>query len=84
MGAGKALFDKFCKKCHGAQGDGVPRMYQLVEATIVHLGSKQAQQKNDDAIRKSIMDGFGKMEPVEDLSREQLDKIVAFIRTLKQ
>ncbi len=82
--AGKVLYEKNCKKCHGVQGEGVARMYQLVNATIVHLGSKQAQQKGDDAIRKSVTQGFGAMEPVEDLSPQQVEKILAFVRTLKQ
>ena len=81
--AGKALYAKFCQKCHGAQGEGVPRMYQLVEAKIVHLGSKQPQSKSDAEIKKSMIEGVGKMEAVEDLTPTQADKIVAFVRSLK-
>jgi cytochrome c5 len=82
--AGKVLYDKFCKKCHGAEGEGVPRMYQLVGAQIVHLGSKKAQSKNDAEIKKVMLEGLGKMEVVEDLTPQQADKILAFERTLSE
>jgi len=83
VGAGKALYDKNCKKCHGPQGEGVARMYALVDAKIVHLGSKQAQSKSDAEIAKSITDGVGKMEAVEDVTPAQAKQITAFMRTLK-
>lgn len=82
--AGKALYANFCQKCHGAQGEGVPRMYALVDAKIVHLGSKQAQAKSDAEIKKAMLEGLGKMEAVEDLTPQQADKILAFERTLHQ
>ena len=80
--AGKNLYVKFCQKCHGPRGEGVPRMYQLVDAKIVHLGSKQAQAKSDAEIRKAMLDGVGKMEAVDDLTPQQAEKILAFVRTL--
>ena len=85
--AGKALYMTSCKKCHGELGEGVPKMYRLVKATLVHLGSKQAQDKSDAEIRKSMTDGVGKMQAIKDprpLTPEEMDNIVAFTRTLKQ
>lgn len=83
--AGKALYEDNCQKCHGDKGQGNPKMYKLVGATIVHLGSKQAQDKSDEDIRKTMTDGIGKMEKIEDptLTPEQIDNILAFVRTLK-
>ena len=81
--AGKVLYDKNCKKCHGALGEGVARMYALVDAKIVHLGSKQAQSKSDAEIAKAIADGVGKMEAVEDVTPAQAKQMAAFMRTLK-
>jgi len=80
--AGKVLYGKFCQKCHGARGEGVPRMYQLVDAKIVHLGSKAAQAKSDAEIKKTMLDGSGKMEAVDDLTPKDADRILAFERTL--
>ena len=84
VAAGKALYTVNCKKCHGEQGEGNPRMYRLVKATVVHLGSKQAQDKSDAEIRKSMTDGFGKMEAIKELTAAQVESILAFTRTLKQ
>ena len=81
--AGKVLYDKNCKKCHGAQGEGVARMYALVDAKVVHLGSRQAQSKSDAEIAKEITEGVGKMEAVEDVTPSQAKQITAFMRTLK-
>lgn len=82
--AAKALYGKMCQKCHGAEGQGVQRMYDLVGAKLSHIGSKQAQGKSDAEIKKAMLDGFGKMEVVEDLTPQQADKILAFVRTLSE
>src|SRR5262249_49472508 len=89
--AGKELYVKFCQKCHAPDGQGVPKMYKLVKATVVHLGSKEAQEKSDDFIRQSMTDGCckpgNKMEPVKEprtLTPEEVENILAFVRTLKQ
>ncbi len=73
-----------CKKCHGDQGQGNPAMYKMLKATVVHLGSAQAQQKSDEEIRKTMTHGFGKMEAIKGLSPEDVKNILAFVRTLKQ
>jgi len=91
VAAGKELYAKFCQKCHAPDGAGVPKMYKLVKATIVHLGSKQAQDQSDDFIRKSMTDGCckpgNKMEPVKEprtLTPAEIENVLAFVRTLKQ
>src|SRR5215475_15860362 len=88
---GKELYVKNCQKCHAPDGAGVPKMYRLVKATLVHLGSKEAQEKSDDFIRKSMTDGCckpgNKMEPVKEprtLTPAEVENILAFVRTLKQ
>src|SRR5262245_36719879 len=85
---GKDLYVNNGQKCHGPDGAGVPKMYRLVKATIVPLGSKEAQDKSDDFIRKSMTDGCckpgNKMEPIKEprpLKPEEVENILAFVRT---
>ncbi|GEM_PF-2107857 len=91
VAAGKALYTQFCQKCHAPGGEGVAKMYRLVKAKIVHLGSKEAQERSDDFIRKSMTAGCcnptNKMEKVTEprpLTSQEVEAILAFVRTLKQ
>jgi len=91
VAAGKALYTQFCQKCHAPGGEGVAKMYKLVKAKIVHLGSKEAQDRSDDFIRKSMTAGCcnptNKMEKVTEprtLTSQEVDAILAFDRTIKQ
>jgi cytochrome c5 len=82
--AGKAVYTKKCKICHGAQGQGNPGMAKVLKVEIKHLGSKDVQKKSDDQLKKDITEGVGKMKPVKGLSATDVDNIVAFVRSLKQ
>ncbi len=82
--AGKDVYDKTCKTCHGPEGQGVPGIAKVMKVTIRHLGSKEVQAKSDEALRKDITQGTGKMKPVTTLSKQQLSDVIAFVRTLKQ
>ena len=84
MEAGKAVYAKKCKSCHGAAGEGNPAMAKMLKAEIKHLGSKDVQQKKDDDIGKTITAGVGKMKPVKDLSPADVANVIAFTRSLKQ
>src|SRR5262249_17471845 len=87
VAAGQTLYVKNCQKCHAPDGAGVPKMYKLVKAPVVHLGSKEAQDKTDDFIRDSMTKGFKKMEPIKEprpLTPPEIENVLAFVRTLKQ
>jgi mono/diheme cytochrome c family protein len=70
--AGKDLYMKKCKTCHGA------------DVTFKPLGSEEIQKKTDAEFKKIITEGKDKMKPVKDLSDADMDNIIAFVRTLKQ
>ena len=80
---GKAVYDKSCKTCHGAEGQGNLGMAKVLKVEIRHLGSKEVQAKTDAELKKVVTAGSGKMKPVPGLSPKQVDDVVAFIRTLK-
>ena len=82
--AGKALFTKKCKICHGAEGQGNPGMAKVLKVEIKHLGDASVQGKTDDDIKKAVTEGFGKMKPVKGVAGGDLDNVLAFVRTLKK
>jgi mono/diheme cytochrome c family protein len=81
---GKALFASKCQACHGPNGEGKPAIAKMFNVTMHPLGSKEIQAKSDADIKKTITTGQGKMKPVAGLTEEQVNDIVAFVRTLKE
>jgi mono/diheme cytochrome c family protein len=82
--AGKALYDKSCKSCHGAAGEGNPAIAKAMKVTLRPLGSKEVQAKHDTELKNDITKGVGKMKPVAGLTDKQAEDVVAFVRTLKK
>jgi mono/diheme cytochrome c family protein len=80
---GKEIYDKSCKGCHGAQGQGNPGIAKMMKVEMKPLGSKEVQAKSDADLKKIITEGTGKMKPVASVSGKQVDDVIAFIRTLK-
>jgi mono/diheme cytochrome c family protein len=82
--AGHAVFDKKCKVCHGAAGEGNPGMAKALNTTIQPLGSPEVQKMSDADLKTIIVKGKGKMKPPAGLSEADVDNVIAFVRTLKK
>ena len=80
--AGKAVFDTKCKVCHGADGKGNPAIAKAMKVTLPDLTSAGIQSQPDDALKKQITEGSGKMKPVKGLTDQQITDVIAFIRSL--
>ncbi len=80
--AGQVVFATKCKMCHGSEGQGNPAIAKALNVAIAHLDSPQVQSKSDDELKKIISEGNGKMKPVKDISKGQLQDVIAFVRTL--
>ena len=81
---GKALYEKSCKACHGANGEGNAKLAAMMKVEMRALSSPEVQSKPDADLKKIITAGAGKMKPVKSLSGEQVSAVVAFVRTLKK
>lgn len=81
--AGKETFGKRCVICHGKSGAGDGPAAKAFKG-IPDLGSKEVQALSDADIAKVITEGKGKMQPVKDLSKDDVANLTAFIRTLKK
>lgn len=80
---GKEVYDKACKGCHGATGQGNPGLAKMMKVEMKALGSKEVQAKSDADLKKIITQGTGKMKPVASVAGKQVDDVIAFVRTLK-
>ncbi|MGA2173718.1 MAG: cytochrome c [Verrucomicrobiota bacterium] len=85
---GKALYEKECVKCHGADGKGQTKMGQKLGAKDYTDPKVQDALKDDDAV-KAIKEGLKKddktlMKPAEGLTDDQIKGLVAYIRTFKK
>jgi mono/diheme cytochrome c family protein len=78
-----AEFNMRCAPCHGAKGAGETKLGQNLR--VRDLGSADVQQQSDAELREIITKGRGKMPAYGGkLSKEQIDGIVKWIRTLKK
>lgn len=81
---GKELYAKACRVCHGAEGQGNPAIAKMMKVELRALGSQEVQSQSDDELKKAITDGKGKMKPVTSIKGQQVEDVIAYIRTLKK
>jgi mono/diheme cytochrome c family protein len=79
--AGKAVYDKSCKSCHGADGTPNAGVAKMMKVEIKDL---KATDMSDADIKKVITDGKGKMKPVASVTGASVDDVVAYVRSLKK
>lgn len=72
---GQQLFRQFCDSCHPGGGKGV--------GPAVRGPEFQAKYRDDGALRKVITEGTGPMPGFRQLSNDQVDSLVAYLRSLK-
>ena len=82
-GAGRAAYDRSCKRCHGADGAANGAIAKMLKVEMRHLGSKEVQGKPDAQLRKESVEGVGKMKGAA-LAEAEAANLVAFLRTLKE
>lgn len=79
--AGKVVFEKSCQACHGLGGQGNPGMAKMLNVDIPALSSPAVQSKSDSEIKKTLLEGKGKMKPVK-LTDSQTADVIAYLRSL--
>jgi mono/diheme cytochrome c family protein len=82
--AGKAVYDKACKSCHGADGAPNASVTKMMKIEMKNLSSADVQARSDDDLKKVIVDGQGKMKPVKSVAGKDVDNVIAYVRTLKK
>jgi mono/diheme cytochrome c family protein len=79
---GKVVY-KRCAACHGDSGEGREAIAKMFGVTMHPLSSKEVQSLGNDALKKIILDGKGKMKPLG-LSDAEAEDVLAFLRSLKK
>jgi cytochrome c6 len=80
---GAALFKSKCASCHGATGKGDTPVGKALK--LRDLGSEDVQKQSDPELTEITANGKGKMPAYKDkLTSEQIQQLVAFMRTLKK
>ena len=78
---GKALFDKSCAGCHGADGKGNAAMAKVLGEKGLDLTTKDVAKTPDEKLLKVIADGAGKM-PASKLTKDEQKQALGYARTL--
>ena len=81
---GKVVYDKSCKSCHGADGTANANVSKMMKVDMKNLGAADVQGRSDADLKKAVTDGQGKMNPIKSVAGKDLDKVIAFVRTLKK
>jgi len=80
--SGADTFKAKCAMCHGADGKGDTGMGKSLK--LRDLGSADVQSQSDADLTNIITNGKGKMPKYDGkLTKDQIDEVVKFLRTLK-
>ena len=79
--AGKALFEKSCAGCHGADGKGNSKLATMLGVKDLSIVGKDTAQKSDDDLLKIIGAGSGKM-PASKLTKDEQKQTLGYARSL--
>jgi len=80
---GKAVYDKSCASCHGADGKGNPAMTKAFGEKELNIVTKEVAGKKDDELLKAIVDGKGKMPAAgRTLSKTDQKAVLEHVRSL--
>ena len=88
-GDAKAIYEKDCAKCHGADGKGDTKMGKKLGIKDYTDAKVQAEMK-DDAAAKAIKEGLKDkedkvlMKPADGLSDEDIKGLIAYLRAFKK
>ncbi len=85
----KALWEKDCAKCHGPDGKGKTKMGEKLGIRDYTDPKVQADLKDEDmakAIKEGVKDKEGKtkMKAFPDMSADEVDALVKYVRSLKK
>jgi len=79
--SGKALYEKSCAGCHGADGKGNEKMAKLLGDKGLNIVGSETKKKTDEQLLKIIAEGAGKM-PASKLNKDEQKQALGYVRSL--
>ena len=79
--SGKALYEKSCVGCHGADGKGNEKMTKILGVKDLSIVGQETAKKSDDQLLKIIAEGAGKM-PASKLTKDEQKQSLNYVRSL--
>jgi mono/diheme cytochrome c family protein len=76
--AGKAVFERACKSCHGPDGTGNPNVAKMMKVEM-----KDIRQASEADVKKAVAEGTGKMKSVSSVNAGQAADVAAYLKSLK-
>jgi mono/diheme cytochrome c family protein len=80
--AGKAIYDKQCIGCHGADGKGNPAMIKVMGEKGLNITGKDTMKRSDEELLKVIAQGSGKMPAAKGLTPADQKQVLSYTRSL--
>ncbi len=80
--AGKAIYDKSCKTCHGADGTPNASVAKMMKVEMKDLKVATKSMSAAD-IKGVVANGKGKMKPVASVTGPALDDVAAYVKSMK-
>ena len=77
--AGKEVYDKSCKTCHGPTGTPPAGM-----AKAMGIKDFTATEFSDAQIKTAVTAGKGKMKPIATVTGASVDNVAAYVKSLKK
>jgi cytochrome c len=78
---GKAVYQKRCRACHGASGEGNAAIARTLKVELEDLRSPVVQRKSDAELKRDMLGGYGKKKPLK-LSDREIADVTGFVRSL--
>ena len=81
-GSGKAVYEKSCVGCHGADGKGNAAMAKVLGEKGLNIVGADTTKKSDAQLLKVLVDGAGKMPAQKSLSKDEQKQVLGHVRSL--
>ena len=81
-GSGKAVYEKSCVGCHGADGKGNAAMAKALGEKGLNIVGADTTKKSDAQLLKVLVDGAGKMPAQKSLSKDEQKQVLGHVRSL--